>query len=41
MALDGYYEGPGKDVMALAPALGGAFDTYPNGCARPIAAAGT
>jgi dihydrofolate reductase len=28
MSLDGYYEGSGKDVMALAPALGGAFDTY-------------
>jgi dihydrofolate reductase len=28
MSLDGYYEGPGKDVMALAPALGGAFDAY-------------
>jgi dihydrofolate reductase len=28
MSLDGYYEGPGHDVMALAPGLGGAFDAY-------------
>jgi len=28
MSLDGYYDGPGKDVMALAPGLGGAFDAY-------------
>src|SRR5438552_17231361 len=26
MSLDGYYDGPGKDGMA--PALGGAFDSY-------------
>jgi dihydrofolate reductase len=28
MSLDGYYTGPGNDIMALAPALGGAFDAY-------------
>ncbi len=38
MSLDGYYEGPGRDVMALAPALGGVFDTY---CAERLRAADT
>jgi dihydrofolate reductase len=38
MSLDGYYEGPGKDVMALAPGLGGAFDTY---CVERLRAADT
>src|SRR5260221_2586541 len=28
MSLDGYYTGPGNDIMALASALGGAFDAY-------------
>ena len=28
MSLDGYYTGPGSDIMALAPALGGALDAY-------------
>src|SRR5260221_11369134 len=28
MSLDGYYTEPGNDIMALAPALGGAFDAY-------------
>lgn len=28
MSLDGYYTGSGNDIMALAPALGGAFDAY-------------
>ena len=38
MSLDGYYTGPGNDVMALAPALGGAFDTY---CAERLRTADT
>lgn len=38
MSLDGYYEGPGNDVIALAPALGGAFDSY---CAERLRAADT
>src|SRR5215471_19295020 len=38
MSLDGYYEGPGKDIMALASALGGAFDAY---CAERLRAAAT
>ncbi len=28
MSLDGFYTGPGNDIMAFAPALGGAFDAY-------------
>jgi dihydrofolate reductase len=28
MSLDGYHEGPGKDVMAVEEALGGPFDEY-------------
>ena len=28
MPLDGYYTEPGNDIMALASALGGAFDAY-------------
>jgi dihydrofolate reductase len=38
MSLDGYYAGPGNNVMALAPALGGAFDAYN---AERLRAAGT
>ncbi|MDQ3248317.1 MAG: hypothetical protein M3Q45_03820 [Chloroflexota bacterium] len=44
MSLDGYYEGPGKNVMALfdyrwaAYPTDESFDAYnaPNGCALPI-----
>jgi hypothetical protein len=35
MSLDGYYGGPGENVMVMP--MDGAFDAYtPSGCARPI-----
>ena len=37
MSLDGYYTGPGNDIMALALlSVAPSTPTMPNGCARPI-----